>query len=444
MPNRRAVGIVRVSRVGEREGDRFASPLEQRERIEAACEREGLLLLETREELDVSGGTELMRRPGLSQALASIEAGQADVIVVAYFDRLFRSLKVQAELLERVEAAGGKVLAADVGEVSSDSAAKWLSATMLGMVAEYVRRTTAERVAGAQRRAVEQGRVPFPLIDGLRRGEGGTVEIDPETVDAVREAFNMRASAATVQSIRDHLRENGIERSYHGVMSLLRSKVALGEVQFGTLRGTVPAIVDRDTWERAQRVSLPRGRKPKSDRLLARLGILRCGTCGSRMVIASSNNSGYKVYRCPPTGDCERRVAISADKVEQEIVTEVKRLLDGMKATASAADGTQQASKDLDHAQAAFDGAIQAFSGLETEPAAITRLRELRDARDTAREAYEGVIAMRDATTVAISVGDDWDLLTLEEQRALITTVVESVTVAPGRGSGRVTIHLRT
>jgi len=28
---------------------------------------------------------------------------------------------------------------------------------------------------------------------------------------------------------------------------------------------------------------VPRGPKPKSDRLLARLGVLRCGSCGSRL-----------------------------------------------------------------------------------------------------------------------------------------------------------------
>lgn len=440
---RRAIGIIRVSRVGDRDAERFASPDEQRERIEAVCEREGLRLLETRSELDVSGGAELSRRPGLSHALGAIEDGRADVVVVAYFDRLFRSLKVQAAVLERVEAAGGKLLAADVGEVTNGSAAQWLSSTMLGMVAEYVRRTTAERVAGAQRRAVEQGRVPFPLVDGLKRGANGKVEIDPDTVEAVREAFRMRASGSTVASVREYLRENGIERSYHGVGSLLRSRVVLGEVRFGKLTGSVPQIVDRDVWEKVQRVTLPRGRKPKSDRLLARLGVLRCGSCGSRMVIASANNSGYKVYRCPPTGDCDKRVTISAEMVEAKIVAEVKRLLADMRGTASAATGAREASNELDRAQAALDGAISAFSGLETEPAAIQRLSELREARDAARDRYKQMVAMEDASTIVINVGDDWDRLTLDEQRDLIRAVIDHVTVAPGRGPDRVEIHPR-
>lgn len=107
--SRRAIGIVRVSRT--REGDGFASPAEQRERIEAACDRDGLELVDVIQELDVSGGTPLARRAGLRRAVEAVEAGEADVIVAAYFDRLMRSLSVQADVVQRVEKAGGAILA---------------------------------------------------------------------------------------------------------------------------------------------------------------------------------------------------------------------------------------------------------------------------------------------------------------------------------------------
>src|SRR5687767_1725525 len=71
---RRAVGVVRVSRVGTRGGERFVSPSEQRERIEAACERDGLELVDVVQELDTSGGAALARRPGLRRAVEMVEA----------------------------------------------------------------------------------------------------------------------------------------------------------------------------------------------------------------------------------------------------------------------------------------------------------------------------------------------------------------------------------
>ena len=100
---RRAIGIVRVSQTAGRNGERFVSPDEQRERIEAVCERDKLELLAVHDELDVSGGKPLEQRPGLSAAVTAIENGQADVVAAAYFDRLFRSLATQAEVVERVE-----------------------------------------------------------------------------------------------------------------------------------------------------------------------------------------------------------------------------------------------------------------------------------------------------------------------------------------------------
>ena len=47
----------------------FVSPAEQRERIEAVCARDGLVLLAVHEELDVSGGKSLAMRPGLRLTL---------------------------------------------------------------------------------------------------------------------------------------------------------------------------------------------------------------------------------------------------------------------------------------------------------------------------------------------------------------------------------------
>ena len=55
-----------------------------------ACKREGLQLLDVLSEMDVSRGAPLERRPGLRQAVEMVEAGRAEVIVCADFDRLVR------------------------------------------------------------------------------------------------------------------------------------------------------------------------------------------------------------------------------------------------------------------------------------------------------------------------------------------------------------------
>jgi DNA invertase Pin-like site-specific DNA recombinase len=439
---RRAVGIIRVSRVNGREGESFASPAEQRDRIEAACERDGLVLVDVHDELDVSGGTPLDKRAGLRRAVEAIENGEAEVIVAAYFDRLMRSLRVQGELVERVEAAGGQVLAVDVGQVTNGSAGQWLSGTMLGAVSEYQRRTVAERSAEAQARAVARGVPPYSKITpGYRRGEDGCLVPDPKTAPAVAQAFAMRAEQTPIRAIRAFLAENGIERSHHGVDTLLASRVVLGELHFGDLVNlhAHEPIVDRALWQRVQRAKAKRGRQAKSDRLLARLDILRCATCGARMVVGTSQ-SRWNIYRCPPTGDCDRRAAISAEKVEGIVADAVRDALGDAEGRASAESSAREAEKAVEKAQADLDAAIRAFAGLEDETAVRERLGELRDARDAARDRLDQLGGRPASVTVSASA--DWDRLSLDARRALIRATVERVTVAPGRSSDRVTVEL--
>jgi DNA invertase Pin-like site-specific DNA recombinase len=90
-------------------------------------------------------------------AIEMIEAGRADQLVVAYFDRLVRSLKVQLEVIERVERAGGEIFALDHGKLTNGTAAQRLSTNMLGSVFQYFAEITGEKVTAAQALAVARG-----------------------------------------------------------------------------------------------------------------------------------------------------------------------------------------------------------------------------------------------------------------------------------------------
>jgi DNA invertase Pin-like site-specific DNA recombinase len=437
----RALGIVRVSQVAGREGESFASPAEQRERIQAACERDGLELVETIDELDVSGGTPLERREGLKRAVESVEAGAAEVIVAAYFDRLVRSLRVQDEVVSRVEAAGGRVLALDFGEVSGATAAHWLSGTMIGAVSEYHRRAVRERSGAAQARAVARGVAPWPNIPpGYERGPEGVLRPSRDA-PAVLDAFRMRAAGETIKDIRAFLSDLGVDRSYHGIQSMLTSRVYLGEIHFGKLVNLEAhePIVDPVTWKAAQRP--PRGLRSTSDRLLSRLGVLRCGTCGSRMVVGTAHQGRYPFYRCPPTGDCPKRVTIAAGIAETVVIDAVLAAYSDAEGRASAHQSAVDAAERAERAQADLDAAIRTFAGLEDEASAKTRLQDLRAARDQAVEEAEQLGHRRSAVT--LNLARDWDRLTMTERRAIIQATVEVAVVGQGRGPERITVVLR-
>ena len=427
MTAKTAIGIARQSH-GDGE-----SVEQQRARIVDACERDGMTLLDVLPEQDVSGGRPLAKRPGLLAAVEAVEAGEANVVVAAYFDRLVRSLKVQWELVERVEAAGGSVLALDTGEVTNGSAGQWLSAGMLGLVSEYHRRTTAERTRAAQVRSADRGIPPGRLVPGLAR-VGDHIELtdDAPTIAA---AITMRAAGASIPRIREHLREHGIERSHAGVAALVSNPMVAGAWTFGDLSGTVPTIVDPDVFRRAQRTVVTRGRKAKSDRLLARLGVLRCAGCGARMVVGSSTVNHGAYYRCPPTSrDCEHRVTIAAELVEQLVVdaaigadVEVLRS-DAGKARLAA----EQRVAGAEEQRSAFRSIMDA-----TDAGDRDHLARLTSERDEAREALDAI------PPVPRLHVEPWDELSLEQRREVIVGAVESVTVRPGRGEGRVDVKVR-
>lgn len=307
--------------------------------------------------------------------------------------------------------------------------------------------TAEERSWDAVEVAIEQGKVPWSqTAPGYTRTKDSRLVRDRDKAVIIEQAFLMRADGATIDQIRQFLLRHGVVRSYHGTMHLLRDRIYIGEIHFGSHKPNLTAhepIIDRELFFTVQEKKIPRGRKAKSDRLLARLGVLRCGTCNSRMVVGTSNNSGYWIYRCPPVGDCPRRVTISAEIAETVVAEEVQRLIWHIKETASAEVGFEEAESALARAQAMLDSylRIATESGVAGEAAAIERLTKLREARDVARDHYDRLVA--DLTTASIVISArDWDELDLDEQRGLIKAVVERVVVASsGRGAERVKVE---
>ena len=297
----RAVAVVRVRAQGDRAEEHFHSPDVQLDSAKRWARKRRERFVAHFPEIDVSGKRPLVKRPGLLKAVEMVKAGQADHIVVAYFDRLVRSLKVQLEVIERVEKAGGEIFALDHGKLTNGTAATRLSTNMMGAVFQYFAEVTGEKVTAAQARAVARGVLPNSrIVPGYTRGEDGVLVLVPELAPVVREVFQRRDRGATIVELQAFLLERGIERSVAGVASMLRSRMYLGEIHFGELHNPSahePIIEDRGLFERVQRRAVLRGRQAKSERLLARRGVLRCGTCGSRMVINSSSGN----YRCGDT-----------------------------------------------------------------------------------------------------------------------------------------------
>ena len=310
---------------------------------------------------------------------------------------------------------------------------------MMGAVFQYFAEVTGEKVTAAQARAVARGVLPNSrIVPGYVRGEDGVLETVDEFVPVVRKVFERRDRGASLVEIQALLAENGIERAISGVASMLRSRMYLGEIHFGELHNLhahEPIIKDRALFERVQRRTVSRGRQAKSERLLARLGVLRCGTCGSRMVINSYSGN----YRCGDTSanPCQRRAAVKADRVEEMV-------LDAVRAYSATADAHGRASRKqqireadeaIERANADLDDTIRQLGelGLLGRPASQETLEKLTTALD---DAHTVRARLGDAGESDVIGPDDIDRLRepakrLAAWRRLITDTVESVTVAP-------------
>jgi site-specific DNA recombinase len=439
MTRRRAIGIVRVSRSAGRAGESFSSPRDQVDRLIAlAAERDWQITIPEPYEIDVSGDALLSDRPQLSRAVVAVQTGAAEVIAGAHTERLWWNHETASQVIRLVEDANGEVWSADQGLLTRRSAADEFSGTVRTAADRLARQQNTEKTKAAIQRAINRGVAPWPRVTtGYRKRPDGRYEPDPKTAPVVREAFELRAGGATVREVREHLRASGVRLSFPGVTKLLKSPAVVGEIRFGKFRPNLAAhdaIVDRGTWETVQRTRVPAGRKSKSERLLARLGILRCGTCDSKLVttVAMSDGKPYPIYRCQNV-DCSRRVTISAPNVEALVVERVQAEFADVEGRASAEVSARDAEAALEVAQRELDAAIRVFTVVGEERSAVERLTVLRDARDTAQAEVERLSGLEAAH--AVNVVDDWDRLTLAERRDAIRATVRCATVRPGRGA---------
>lgn len=173
-----------------------------------------------------------LNRPGITRLLDEVRAGNVETVIILKLDRITRSVRDLATLLELFAKANAALVS--VGEsLDTQTAAGRMVVNMLGVVAQWERETIAERTsfALAHKRANSEkysGRVPF----GYRVEDGRLVE-DPATYPALAMISDMYANGegASLRQIATALAERNI-RPPHGskwhassVLAVIRSRM---------------------------------------------------------------------------------------------------------------------------------------------------------------------------------------------------------------------------
>ena len=319
-------------------------------------------------------------RPALDRLRDLVAEGAFEVLLVTVPDRLARRYAYQVLLIEECRRCGCEVVF--VQQTLGTSPEEQMLVQMQGVFAEYERALIQERTRRGRLFAARQGRVNWgnpPYGYTYVRKTLTTPQhliINEAEAEVVRLIYRWCVEEQlSCYAIHQRLTAQGIRprKARHGrwapssLGEILRDSLYKGEAYYnrtqpaeicqsygprgrkdrvpGNSQGrtqrspsewiavTVPALMDPETWERAQgqlRQNLERAQRNTTPRRYLLRSLLVCGRCGRRMVGSWSKQGGR--YLCAirypryAPGACTGR-SLSAATIEQTVWEHVQALL---------------------------------------------------------------------------------------------------------------------
>jgi DNA invertase Pin-like site-specific DNA recombinase len=202
-------GYIRVSTQGQVDDGQGLDIQEQAIRRWAA--EHGHQVTSLHRDEGVTGTTE--DRAGLADAIAAVRYNGAEGLVVSSLDRLARSLTVQEAVLQKVWEAGGRVVAADQGEVFADDPddpVRTFVRQTLGAVSQLEAAMIARRLRKGRQHKAEKGGYAFGAPPFGYRAEGGELLQAEGEMRAVRRIRELRAKGKSYRLIAECLTAEGL------------------------------------------------------------------------------------------------------------------------------------------------------------------------------------------------------------------------------------------
>jgi DNA invertase Pin-like site-specific DNA recombinase len=439
-PARRAAIYVRIS--SDPSGERLGVA-RQLSACEAKATAMGWTIAGVYEDNDVSAsGTK--PRPRYEQMLTDLRERKIDAVVVWDLDRLTRR-PVEIEAFIDLADRYGVALASVGGDVDLATDNGRMFARIKGAVsrAEVERKSARQKAANDQR--ADQGKPPGGMRCYGYTPDGMTV-IEAEA-DEIRKAAATMLSGGTIRGVCRDLAERGITTSGGGPWRPTEMRRLLGRPRIAGQRvhraeivgpGLWPPILDIDTFRALQGVLTDPARH-KAGRPTRHLlsGIARCSVCGGRLF--GTKEPRGPVYKCESRAHIVRR----AEPIDALVIGVIL----GRLARPDAADliaraDTREEIAELREEEAALrarlDGLAEAFAEGDIDAgqmrAGSHRLRARLEVV-TARMAAQAVTPVVGVLLGAADVGQAWEGLDLDRQRAVIDTLIDVVVSPPGQGA---------
>lgn len=353
--NMRVVVYARVSSEDQAERGTIESQIEFARKY---CDLHEIDVLDWYLDDGITGTLPLDDRPEGQRLREDAHAGKFDLVLIYKLDRLGRSARIIINSVYDLEQHGVKIRSMTEPFDTSTPAGRF-TLNVLASVADLERETMLERMWHGANRAARAGKwlggiVPYGYYVEYD-GDDGYLAINEERLpgvniseaDVVRMIYQMSAGRGlSCIAIADYLNAIGVPPSYirHGrkvrrgkrkentagiwhpsrIRNMIVNTTYAGVHEYGKrsnkdreiIRREVPAIVDQDTWARAQQVlqdnAIEAIRNTKYKYLLR--GLIKCGECGLNYngaayprkddIAISYRCNGKQSYRGPKQGRC--------------------------------------------------------------------------------------------------------------------------------------------
>lgn len=278
----------------------------QRRVCEKYCESMGYTIVGEYADRAMSAMKDTDKRVNFQRMVKDSEKRLWQGVIVYKLDRFARNRYDSATYKARLKKNGVRVISA-TENISDNPEGIILESVLEGMAEFYSKELSQKITRGMYESALKCNSCGGHISLGYKI-ENKKLVIDPKTAPIVRKAFDMYANGHTVAYICQVLNEAGYrtktgslfnKNSFH---SIFRNRKYIGEYKFMdvVVEGGVPAIIDKETFEKVQVILNRKAQAPARGKALVDYmlsGKVICGHCNKLATgTASTSHTGRKYF----------------------------------------------------------------------------------------------------------------------------------------------------
>lgn len=271
--------------------------------------REGYTIIG--EYIDRAKSAKTANRPQFLQMISDSSKQLFQYVLVYKLDRFSRNRYDSAFYKMKLRQNGVQVISAT--ENLTDAPESIITEAILEAMAEFYSAELGQKTKrGMRESALKCQSVGAPPPLGYKWGEDKKLHIDDATAEIPRIVFRMYADGKGKKQIADYLNERGYRTRSGGkftlttFQSMLTNKKYIGVYTYEdiVIEGGCPALIDRDTFDKVQKLVEHTKRAPARARAKVEYylsGKLFCGVCGEQMIAVggtSTNGEQHHYYKC--------------------------------------------------------------------------------------------------------------------------------------------------